>query len=137
MANILVIRVRETWFGIETFYVKAITKNTGWLNNKSPANFTNGITAYNGQNISLAGFPDESKNCLTADLVIVSFNGNKYLLQVDEIIDIFQVDEKDILPFPAFAKKHMSKYFFKGVFCIDSKLVLLLDVSKFSAYFSS
>ena len=65
------------------------------------------------------------------DFLLVSFQDGEFAIPIDEVINIFQISEKDIKPIPPFAVMYMSKNFFKGVFSADEKLVLLLDVGNF------
>ena len=71
------------------------------------------------------------EKCQWVDFILVSFQDGEFAIPIDEVIDIFQISEKNIKPIPLFAVKHMSKNFFKGVFSADEKLVLLLDVGNF------
>ena len=116
MVNILVFKVGGICFGIETAYVNSIAKNLEW-----------GKEARRIINV----FSDEKTDaCRQIEFVEVSFKGDVCVIPIDEVIDIFQVLEKDILPIPAFALRHMAKNFFQGVFDVGEKLVLILDVRK-------
>jgi chemotaxis signal transduction protein len=68
--------------------------------------------------------------CHQIKFIVVSFKNDEFVIPIDEIVDIFQVSEKDILSIPAFAVRHVSKNIFKGVFAIGNKLVLILDIGK-------
>ena len=123
MVNILVFKVGVNCFGIETAHVKSITKNSERVKDKPFPGFADGIVDY--------VFPDKRiDKCRETEFIVVSFEGNEFVMPIDEIIDIFPVAEKDILPIPAFAVRHMAKNFFQGVFAVGEKLVLILDVSK-------
>jgi chemotaxis signal transduction protein len=179
MGNILVFKIEVTCFGIETAYVKSITKNLRWLNEEPFPDFADGHVDYDGRkvlvinlekkfiyktNIALKGTSssgvlpespqttfvkgglcdshlfgkwgeeevrDESVDeCHQIEFIVVSFRNEQFVIPIDEIVDIFQVSEKDILSIPAFAVRHISKNIFKGVFAIGDKLVLILDVGK-------
>lgn len=155
MVNILVFKIGVACLGIETLYIKTVTKNLEWSTNEEYLNFDDGIVPYNNRKvfiinlekrffyktkISLRGaqkekiypFSDKQteKNCMF-DFIVVSFKNNEFMIPIDEVIDIFQISEKDITPIPLFAKKHMHKNFFKGVFRINEKLFLLLDIGHF------
>ena len=77
-------------------------------------------------------FPDKRINkCRETEFIVVSLEDNEFVIPIDEVVDIFQIPEKDILSIPAFAVRHMPKDFFKGVFSnVDDKLILLLDIRK-------
>ncbi|MBM2833071.1 MAG: CheW-like protein [Candidatus Brocadiaceae bacterium] len=110
-------------FGIETAHVKSITKNSERVKDKPFPGFADGLV----DNV----FSDKRINkCRETEFIIASFEGDEFVIPIDEIIDIFPVAEKDILPIPAFAVGHMAKNFFQGVFAVGEKLVLILDVRK-------
>ena len=71
-----------------------------------------------------------AEKCREADFIVVSCKNRACAIPVDEVMDIFQVVEKDIVPIPSFAAKAMSKNFFRGVFPLNNILILLLDVGK-------
>ncbi len=179
MENILVFKIGVTCFGIETAYVKSITKNLGWINDEPFPSFADGNVDYDGRkvlvidlgrkfvhktNVALKGTSDsevlpespltpfnkrglcdshllgewggeavrneKAAECHQMKFIVVSFKNDEFVIPIDEIVDIFQVSEKDILSIPAFAVRHISKNIFKGVFTIGDKLVLILDVGK-------
>jgi chemotaxis signal transduction protein len=166
MINILVFKIMGACFGIETMYVKVVTKNLKRVNSEHYPDFADGVLEYNVRkvfvinmekmffhkaNMSLRDskeyenqippflkegqwkFPfsgEKIKKCQEVDFIVVSFKVGEFVMPIDEMLDTFQVSEKDILSIPAFAVRHMSKDFFKGVFAIGDKLVLILDVSK-------
>ena len=112
-------------FGIETAHVKSITKNSERVKDKPFPGFADGLVDY--------VFPDKRVNkCRETEFIVASFEGDEFVIPIDEIeiVDIFQVLEKDIMPIPAFAVRHMAKNFFQGVFAVGEKLVLILDVRK-------
>ncbi len=112
-------------FGIETAHVKSITKNSDRVKDKPFPGFADGLAGYDGRKV----FSDKRVNkCRGTEFIIASFEGDEFVIPIDEIIDIFPVAEKDILPIPAFAVRHMAKNFFQGVFAVGEKLVLILDV---------
>lgn len=114
-------------FGIETAHVKSITKNSERVKDKPFPVFADGLVGYDGRKV----FSDKRINkCRETEFIIASFEGNEFVIPIDEIVDIFQILEKDIMPIPAFAVRHMAKNFFQGVFAVGEKLVLILDVSK-------
>lgn len=82
-----------------------------------------------GRQKSVSGLKMEK--CRWVDFLLVSFQDGEFAIPIDEVINIFQISEKDIKPIPPFAVMYMSKNFFKGVFSADDKLVLLLDVGNF------
>ena len=123
MGNILVFKIGVNCFGIETAHVKSITKNSERVKDKSFPGFADGLVDY--------VFPDKRVNkCRETEFIVASFEGDEFVIPIDEIVDIFQVLEKDIMPIPAFAVRHMAKNFFQGVFAVGEKLVLILDVRK-------
>ena len=112
-------------FGIETAHVKSITKNSEEVKDKPFSDFADGLVDHDGRMV----FSDKRVNKYSeTEFIIVSFEGKEFVIPIDEIIDIFPVAEKDILPIPAFAVKRMAKNFFQGVFAVGDKLVLILDV---------
>jgi len=173
-----VFKIGANCFGIETAYVKSITKNLGWISDEPFPDFASGLVEYNGRkmlvidlekkfihkiNVALKGtissenllkspqppfdkggfydsrllgkWGEEVRNkrveeCHQIEFIVVSFKDGECVIPIDEIVDIFQVTEKDIMSIPAFAVRHMFKNFYKGVFAIGDKLVLILDVSK-------
>lgn len=136
MVNVLVFKRGEVWFGIETYWIKAVTKDLTWINNEQCPDFANGVVEYEGRKVFAIDL-EKKFSCRTnvsltgVEFIMVSYKGREFAMSVDEVIDIFQVSKKDIMPIPAFAEKNMSKNFFKGVLSINDTLVLLLDVSKF------
>ena len=176
MGNILVFKIEATCFGIETAYVKSITKNLGWINDEPFPDFADGNVDYDGRkvlvidlekkfihktNVALKGtsgsgvlpespldkwglcdshllgkwgeekvMNEKVAECHQIKFIVVSFKNYEFVIPIDEIVDIFQVSEKDILSIPAFAVRHISKNIFKGVFAIGNKLVLILDAGK-------
>ncbi len=119
----MVFRVEEAYFGLETSYVRAITKNITWTDN--------GAVEYKGQKICVVDFLEKrAEKCREADFVVVSCKGRECVIPVDEVMDIFQVVEKDIVPIPSFAAKAMSRNFYSGVFLLNNIMILLLDVGK-------
>ena len=174
MGNILVFKIGVTCFGIETAYVKSITKNLGWINDEPFLDFADGHVDYDGRkvsvidlekkfiyktNVALKGTSgsgvlpespldkwglcdshllgkwgeeevrdEKTDECHQIEFIIVSFRNEQFAIPINEIVNIFQVSEKDILSIPAFAVRHISKNIFKGVFAIGDKLVLILDV---------
>ncbi|MBI2469927.1 MAG: chemotaxis protein CheW [Planctomycetes bacterium] len=84
-----------------------------------------------GRHKGIDVFSDKRINaCREKEFIVVSFEGHGFVIPIDEVGDIVQVSEKDILPIPVFAVRHMSKNFFKGVFAIGDKLALILDIGK-------
>ena len=129
-------KIGANCFGIETAYVKSVIKNLEWVNSGSFREFADGFVEYNGRKVFVVNLErkfllksDKNKCCQT-EFIVVSLEGDEFVMPIDEIIDIFPVAEKDILPIPAFALRYMPKNFFQGVFAVDEKLVLILDVSK-------
>lgn len=124
MSSIVVFRVGETYFGLETSFVRAITKNivrTG-----------NDVAEYLGQKIGVVDLLEKrTESNQDTDFIVVIGKNKEWVIPVDEIKDIFHVVEKDIAPIPPFAAKGMKKNFFRGVFPISNDLVLLLDVRRF------
>ena len=135
MVNILVFEIGKVCFGIETMYVKTVIKHPEWINTEHFPNSTGGIVEYNGQKMVVLNFSDQKldKN-LWNDFIVVSFENSEYILPTEETIDIFQISEKDIAPIPLYVERNLSKNLFKGVFPVDDKLILILDVSKFSSF---
>jgi chemotaxis signal transduction protein len=133
MVNILVFEIGKVRFGIETMYVKTVIKRPDWwINTEHFPNSTGGIVAYNGQKMVVLNFSDRKLNkAFWEDFIVVSFKNSEYVLPTEETIDIFQISEKDIAPIPLYAERNLSKNLFKGVFPVDDKLILILDVSKF------
>lgn len=116
-------KIGVSCFGIETAHVKFITKNSERVKDKPFPGFADGLVDY--------VFPDKRVNkCRETECIVASFEGDEFVMPIDEIVDIFQVLEKDIMHIPAFAVRHMAKNFFQGVFAVGEKLVLILDVSK-------
>lgn len=131
--DILVIKIKEAYFGIETPYVRSVIQNPPWSTNKPFSNFRNDSATYNGRKIFLVHSLNENdKEYRWLSFVEVSLDKNEYVIPVHEIVNIFRVSENTIMPIPPFAKRHLSKNFFTGVICVDSKLLLMLDISKFS-----
>lgn len=179
MVNILVMKIGVECFGMETSYVKAVTKNLIWADHEHCPDFASGVVEYEGRkvlvidlekkfihktNVALKGTSgsgnllkspqppfdkgelsdshllekrgegevrdEKVDECHRIEFIVVSFKDGECVIPIDEIVDIFQVSEKDTLSIPVFAMRHMSKNFFKGVFAIGDKLVLILDVSK-------
>ena len=121
MVNILVFKIGVNCFGIETAQVKSITKNAERVKDKLFPSFADGLVDY--------VLPDKRiDKCRETEFIVASFEGDEFVIPIDEIIDIFPVAEKDILPIPAFAVRCMAKNFFQGVFAVGEKLVLILDV---------
>ena len=121
MVNILVFKIGVNCFGIETAHVKSITKNSERVKDKPFPGFADGLVDY--------VLPDKRiDKCRETEFIVASFDGDEFVIPIDEIIDIFPVAEKDILPIPAFAVRCMAKNFFQGVFAVGEKLVLILDV---------
>ena len=132
MVNILAFEIGKVSFGIETMYVKTVIKRPDWINTEHFPNSTDGIVEHNGQKIVVLNFSDRKLNKdLWKDFIVVLFKNSEYILPTEETIDIFQISEKDIAPIPLYAERNLSKNLFKGVFPIDDKLILILDVSKF------
>ena len=135
MVNILVFEIGKVRFGIETMHVKNVIKRPDWINTEHFPNFTGGIVECYGQKMVVLNFSDEKLDKeLWNDFIVVSFKNIKYILPTEKIIDIFQIPEKDIAPIPLYAVRNLSEDFFKGVFPVDDKLILILDVSKFSSF---
>ena len=123
MANIVVFRVGETYFGLETSFVRTITKNIAWTDND--------VVEYKGQKIGVVDFLEKrTERRQETDFIVVICKNKECAIPVDEVKDIFQAVEKDIAPIPPFAAKAMSKNFFRGVFPLNNILILLLDVGK-------
>ncbi|HHT9112001.1 MAG: chemotaxis protein CheW [Planctomycetes bacterium] len=123
MVNILVFKIGVNCFGIETAHVKSITKNAERVKDKPFPVFADGLVDY--------VFPDKRINkCREREFIIASFERDEFVMPIDGIVDIFQVLEKDIVPIPAFAVRHMAKKFFQGVFAVGEQLVLIVDVGK-------
>ncbi len=124
MSNIVVFRVGETYFGLETSFVRAITKDIAWTDND--------VVEYHGGKIGVVDFlKKRTEKRQDTDFIVVICKNKECVIPVDEVKDIFQAVEKDIVPIPPFAAKGMKKNFFRGVFPISNALVLLLDVRRF------
>ncbi|HHT9138737.1 MAG TPA: chemotaxis protein CheW [Candidatus Wunengus sp. YC60] len=133
-------KIGPTCFGIETAYVKSITKNLESVCHEFPTALAEGkgIVGYDGRKICVVDlekrfFTSTDKGidtCHETEFIVVSFEGNGFAIPIGEIADIFQVSEKDISPIPAFAVRYMPRNFFKGVFAVGDKLILILDVGK-------
>ena len=125
MSSIVVFRVGETYFGLETSFVRAITKDIAWTDNDA-------VVEYQGQKIGVIALLEKrTENHSETDFIVVICKNKECVIPVDEIKDIFQAVENDIEPIPPFAAKTMKKNFFRGVFPISNALVLLLDVRRF------
>lgn len=125
MANILVFKTGDTCSGIDTSYVRVITKNPEWAGNT--------VVEYDGQKAHVINpFHKREETFHGADFIVVSCKGRNFVMPIGEVVDIYQVMEKDISPIPLLVKKTIPKNLFQGVFCVNDTLVLLLDVSMFS-----
>lgn len=124
MSSIVVFRVGETYFGLETSFVRAITKDVTWTDNN--------VAEYHGQKIGIVYLLEKrTESHQETDFIVVICKNKECVIPVDEIKDIFQAVENDIVPIPPFAVKGMKKNFFRGVFSISNALILLLDVRRF------
>ncbi len=124
MSSIVVFRVGETYFGLETSFVRAITKDIAWTDNN--------VAEYHGQKIGVVDLLEKrTESHQETDFIVVICKNKECVIPVDEVKDIFQAVENDIVPIPPFAAKGMKKNFFRGVFPISNALVLLLDVRRF------
>ncbi len=124
MSSIVVFRVGETYFGLETSFVRAITKDIAWTDNN--------VAEYHGQKIGVVDLLEKrTESHQETDFIVVICKNKECVIPVDEVKDIFQTVENDIVPIPPFAAKGMKKNFFRGVFPISNALVLLLDVRRF------
>ena len=130
MVDLLVIKIGTECFGIETAYVKTVTKNLIWPDHEHYPDFASDIVEYEGRKVVVVDLGMKTEKCRWSDFIVVSCKDGEFVMLIDEVIDIFQVSEKDIIPIPVFAEKNMSENFFKGVFSKGNTLVLLLDVSK-------
>lgn len=124
MSSIVVFRVGETYFGLETSFVRAITKDIAWTDNDA-------VVEYKGQKIGVIALLEKrTEKRQETDFIVVSCKNRACAILVDEVRDIFQAVEKDIVPIPSFAAKAISKNLFRGVFTLNNILVLLLDAGK-------
>lgn len=124
MSSIVVFRVGETYFGLETSFVRAITKDIAWTGNN--------VAEYHGQKIGVVDLLEKrTESHQETDFIVVICKNKECVIPVDEVKDLFQTVENDIVPIPPFAAKGMKKNFFRGVFPISNALVLLLDVRRF------
>ena len=124
MSSIVVFRVGETYFGLETSFVRAITKDIAWTDNN--------VAEYHGQKIGVVDLLEKrTESHQETDFIVVICKNKECVIPVDEVKDIFQTVENDIVPIPPFAAKGMKKNFFRGVFPISNALILLLDVRRF------
>ena len=124
MSSIVVFRVGDTYFGLETSFVRAITKDIAWTDNN--------VAEYHGQKIGVVDLLEKrTESHQETDFIVVICKNKECVIPVDEVKDIFQTVENDIVPIPPFAAKGMKKNFFRGVFPISNALILLLDVRRF------
>lgn len=124
MSSIVVFRAGETYFGLETSFVRAITKDIAWTDNN--------VAEYHGQKIGVVDLLEKrTESHQETDFIVVICKNKECVIPVDEVKDIFQTVENDIVPIPPFAAKGMKKNFFRGVFPISNALILLLDVRRF------
>ena len=130
MVNILVMKIGAECFGIETSYVKAVTKNLIWADHEHCPDFASGVVEYEGRKVFVIDLGMKAERRSWSDFIVVSCKDGEFVMPINEVVDMFQVSEKDIMPIPVFAEKNMSKNFFKGVFSRGNTLVLLLDVGK-------
>ena len=61
--------------------------------------------------------------------IIVSNDESLYALAVDEILDVIEVDEDSFEDSPETINESV-KRFIKGVYKLDKKLIILLDLKK-------
>ncbi len=122
MANILVFKTGDTCSGIDASYVRVITKNPEWAGNA--------VVEYDGRKAHVINpFHKKEETFRNADFVVVSCKDRIFVMPIDEVVDIYQVMEKDISPIPLLVKRTITKNLFQGVFCVNDALVLLLDAN--------
>lgn len=131
MLNVLVFKKKGFCFGIDTAYVRSIVKNPMVFNAASSPGHSDRFVEINGRKTPVIDFLDagEEKNWLP-HFIMVSFSDNEWVIPIDEVIDVFQVMEKDILHIPVFVEKYLPKHVFLGVFTTKDTLMLMLDVNR-------
>lgn len=131
MLNILVFKTGEICFGIETIYVKSIKENLTLTDSGHCPDFAKGVVAFEGRKVFVidVSAKNAEKHCWV-DFIVVSCEGSELVVPVDEVIEIFHIFGKDIMPIPAFAEKKISRNIFKGVVRIEDRLILMLDMDK-------
>ena len=132
MINVLVFKTDGFYFGIDTTYVRSVSKNLTVFNDAFSSGTPGRFVEIDGRKTPVVDFLNAGaeKNWLTHS-IMVSFSDNEWVIPIDEVIDIFQVAEKDILHIPIFVEKHLSRQLFLGVFNMKDTLILMLDVNRF------
>ncbi|HHT9110405.1 MAG TPA: chemotaxis protein CheW [Candidatus Brocadiaceae bacterium] len=131
MINVLVFKTNGFYFGIDTAYVLSVSKNPTVVNDAFSSVPSDRFVEIDGRKTPVVDFLNAGaeKNWLT-HFIMVSFSDNEWVIPIDEVIDIFQVAEKDILHIPVFVEKHLSRQLFLGVFSMKDTLILMLDVNR-------
>ncbi len=132
MINVLVFKTNGFHFGIDTTSVRSVSKNLTVVNDAFSSGPSGRFVEIDGRKTPVVDFLNAGveKNWWT-HFIMVSFANNEWVIPIDEVIDIFQVEEKDILHIPVFVEKHLSMQLFRGVFNMKDTLIFMLDVNKF------
>lgn len=134
MLHILTGKIKNLYFGVETTYVRSITKNLSYHGNEPSPDSSENVAEYEGRKILILDlekyFFHKTGKWDKTEILILSFSGCEFAVLIEEIKDIFPVPEKDILPIPPYAERYMSEKFFRGLFSVNGQLVLLLDILK-------
>lgn len=153
MIDILVFKIGATSFGIESVCIKSINKGPGYRDEHRSAS-EDGVVEYGGRKLAVIDikkrfFPDTDGALRDREVghiaglsgerdgkyrevkhIIVSPDGDEFVIVVDEVVDIHCLSMQDVKAIPPFALKYMPDNLFKGAFGVKDELVLMLDVSK-------
>jgi hypothetical protein len=134
MLHILIGKIKSLYFGVETTYIKSITKNFSYRGNEPDFDSSENIAEYEGRKILVIDlekhFFHRTGKWDKTEIIILSFSGCEFAILIEEIKDIFPIPKKDILPIPPYAERYMSEKFFRGLFSVNGQLVLLMDILK-------
>lgn len=135
MANYMkpvVFRLGNQNFGVDINLVQSIEKEIEVVTVPNSVAYISGIVNLRGEVIPAYSLRkkfniEEDYSKTSNDSIIVSLPGMKLAIEVDDVLEIGDINEKDIVPMPLIAKTGESGYLDR-VANVNGRLIILLDI---------
>lgn len=133
--KLVVFKIGDEEFAVEVGQVREIIKMTEITKMPKAPFFVEGIINLRGQIIAVIDLSKrmdigESSKDAESRIVVIETNEMKVGMIVDSVSEVIPIDESIIEPNPAIAVSDVDMQFIKGVVKIESRLLILLDLSR-------
>ncbi|MBQ4282565.1 MAG: chemotaxis protein CheW [Lachnospira sp.] len=135
MANYIkpvVFKLGNELYGVDINMVRGIENQLNIVPVPNAISYVKGIINLRGEVVPIYSLKRKFNMPDTTPLrscIIINLEQTLLALEVDEVVEIGQLDDKNITPMPTIVKKEDTMYLDR-VANVDGKLIILLDVNK-------